>query len=58
LKVIGICAILGIRFPHYEETDPARAVDLMSVRVAYEREIGHPDADADAECVARIRARL
>jgi tetratricopeptide (TPR) repeat protein len=42
----------------YEETDPARAVALMSVRVAYEREIGHPDAEADAERVAQIQARI
>ncbi len=26
----------------YEEADPARAVGLMSVCVAYERQIGHP----------------
>jgi hypothetical protein len=30
----------------------------MSVRVEYEREIGHPDAEADAERVAKIQARL
>jgi hypothetical protein len=30
----------------------------MSVRVAYEREIGHPDAEAHAERVARIQASL
>jgi hypothetical protein len=29
----------------------------MSVCVAYERETGHPDAEKDAERVARIRAR-
>jgi hypothetical protein len=42
----------------YEESDPARAVEMMSVLVAYEREIGHPDAEADAERVAQIQARL
>jgi hypothetical protein len=42
----------------YEDTDPARAVELMSVCVAYEHEIGHPDAEADAERVAEIQARL
>jgi hypothetical protein len=42
----------------YEESDPARAAELMSALVAYEREIGHPDAEADAERVARIQARL
>ncbi len=42
----------------YEESDPARAAALMSVCVSYEREIGHPDAEADAERVARIRARV
>ena len=42
----------------YEETDPARAVALMSVLVEYEREIGHPDAEAHAERVARIQAML
>ena len=30
----------------------------MSVCVAYEREIGHPDAEADAQGVAEIQARL
>lgn len=42
----------------YEESDPARAVELMSLLVAYEREIGHPDADAHAERVSQIQARL
>ncbi len=42
----------------YEESDPARAVALMSVCVAYEREIGHPDAEGDAERVAQIQAGL
>jgi tetratricopeptide (TPR) repeat protein len=42
----------------YEESDPARAVALMSVRVAYEREIGHRDAEAHAERVDQIRAKL
>lgn len=42
----------------YEETDPARAAALMSVLVDYEREIGHPDAQADAERVEQIRARI
>jgi tetratricopeptide (TPR) repeat protein len=46
---------LGLR---YEETDPARAVELMSVSVAYKRKIGHPKAEADAERVAQIQARL
>ncbi len=42
----------------YKEADPARAVELMSVLVAYEREIGHPEAEADAKRVAQIQARL
>jgi tetratricopeptide (TPR) repeat protein len=42
----------------YEETNPAHAVELMSVRVAYEREIGHPKAKTHAERVAQIQARL
>jgi tetratricopeptide (TPR) repeat protein len=42
----------------YEESDPARAVELMSILVAYEREIGRPDAAAHAERVAKIQARL
>jgi len=42
----------------YEGSDPARAVELMERRVAYEREIGHPDAGAHARRVAEIRARL
>lgn len=39
----------------YVDSDPARAVALMSICVAYEREIGHPQAEADAEYVARLR---
>jgi len=35
----------------YEDSGPARAVELMQVCVEYEREIGHPDAEADAEHV-------
>jgi tetratricopeptide (TPR) repeat protein len=42
----------------YEESEPARAVELMSICVAYEREIGHPHAEADAERVAQIAARI
>ena len=42
----------------YEDTDPVRAVELMEVYVAYQREIGHPDAEAHAQRVAQIRARL
>lgn len=42
----------------YAETDPARAVALMSICLAYERETGHPEAEADAERVARLKARL
>jgi hypothetical protein len=30
----------------------------MSLCVAYEREIGHPDAEADAEQVAQTAARI
>ena len=35
----------------YKDGDPARAAELMQVCVEYEREIGHPDAEADAERV-------
>jgi len=35
----------------YEDSDPARAAELMQVCVEYEREIGHPDAEADAQRV-------
>ena len=41
----------------YTETDPARAAELMEICVAYERDIGHPQAEADAEHVARLKAR-
>ncbi len=40
----------------YAETDPARAVALMSVCVIYERDTGHPSAEADAEYLARLKA--
>jgi tetratricopeptide (TPR) repeat protein len=41
-----------------EEDDPAQAIALMSRRVAYEEEIGHPKAATHAERVAAIRRRL
>jgi hypothetical protein len=42
----------------YEGSDPARAVELMSACVEYEREVGHPDAQKDAGRVEGIRARI
>lgn len=42
----------------YLPTDPARAVSLLSACVAYEREVGHPNAPIDAEYVAQIKARF
>jgi len=39
----------------YEQSDPAKAADLMEVRVRYEREVGHPDAEGDAARVAGLR---
>lgn len=41
----------------YVDTDPARAAELMAICVAYERDSGHPQAEADAEHVARLKAR-
>jgi tetratricopeptide (TPR) repeat protein len=41
-----------------EGSDPARAVELMQVCVDYERDIGHPDAEADAARVEEISRRL
>jgi tetratricopeptide (TPR) repeat protein len=45
---------LGLLFA---ESDPARAAELMQVCVDYEREIGHPDAKADAQHVRELRER-
>jgi len=42
----------------HEDADPARAAGLMQICVDYEREIGHPDAEADAARVGEIRARI
>ena len=42
----------------YEESDPARAAALMQVGVDYEREINHPDAQADAERVRSLLEKL
>jgi len=42
----------------YEKADPARAIDLMSVCVAFEQEIGHPRAEANAARVEEIRKCL
>jgi tetratricopeptide (TPR) repeat protein len=41
----------------YAETEPARAAELMEICVAYERDIDHPQAEADAEHVARLKMR-
>lgn len=40
----------------YADTNPALAAELMSTCVAYEREIGHPEAEIDAERVARLKS--
>lgn len=42
----------------YQDTDPARAADLMQICVDYERQVGHPDAEADAARVADLRRRI
>jgi Zn-dependent peptidase ImmA (M78 family) len=42
----------------YADSEPDRAVLLMSTCVAYEREISHPDAEADARYLACLKARL
>ena len=39
------------------DTDPERALELMSLRVAYEREIGHADAERHAEELEQLRTR-
>jgi hypothetical protein len=36
----------------------ARAADLMQIRVDFEREIGHPDAEEHAADVQSLRARI
>ena len=41
----------------HEDTNPARAFQLMQVCVDHEREIGHPDAHADAEQVRALLAK-
>jgi len=42
----------------YEDSDPARAAELMQICVEYEREIGHPDAEADAQRVQGLLDEL
>lgn len=42
----------------FEESDPAKAVKLMTISIEFQREIGHPDAEADARRVAEIASRL
>lgn len=42
----------------YEENNPAKAVELMSIQVAYLQAIDHPDAEKAASHVANIQARL
>ncbi len=45
---------LGLLFA---ESDPSQAAELMGVLVAYEKEIGHPSAEADARRVAEVLER-
>lgn len=40
------------------EGDPAQALELLQVRVKYEREIGHPDAENHAKHIQRIQQGL
>ena len=40
------------------ESDPVRGAELMQVCVDYEREIGHPDTDEDAERLRQVRERI
>ena len=50
------CWNLGLA---YEKAgDLKRAVDLMQVCVDFEREIGHPDAEKDADYIENLKARL
>jgi len=50
------CWNLGLE---YEKADDfQRAADLMQVCVDFEREIGHPDAEKDADSIESIRAKL
>ena len=46
---------LGLLF---EESDPRKAVELMSIRVTYEQQIGHPAAEAHAQRIASITAKI
>ena len=43
----------------YEKDDDfRRAADLMQVCVDFEREIGHPDAEKDADYLENVRAKI
>lgn len=42
----------------YLPSDPPHAISLLSACIAYEQEINHPNAQADAEYVAQIKAQL
>jgi len=35
-----------------------KALEAMQIRVDFEREVGHPDAEKDAATVEEIRKRL
>ncbi|MFN8466307.1 MAG: tetratricopeptide repeat protein [Caldilineaceae bacterium] len=50
------CWNLGLAYE--KEGDLAQAITNMQVCVDYERELGHPDAEADAQQVNELRARL
>ena len=41
-----------------KEGDLGRAADLMQIRVDYDSEIGHPNAEKDAAAVTALRARI
>ncbi len=50
------CWNLGLAYER--EGDLERAADLMQVCIDFERQIGHPDAEKDADYLENVRARL
>lgn len=42
----------------YIELDPVRAIELMTICVTYEQEVGHPNAAVDAAYLAQVKAQL
>ena len=51
-------SVILIGLAYEKQGDYARAAELMQILVDFEREIGHPNAEAHAQRVAEVRGKI